>query len=91
MLSEAAPDLADACATRCCTGSLHGFPGQLGSVRESAGPGWALVGDAGYFKDPLTAHGITDALLDADYLARAVAEGGDAALRGYEAARDARR
>ena len=46
------------------------------------------MGDAGYFKDPITAHGITDALRDAELLADAVAEGGDAALAGYEARRD---
>ena len=34
--------------------------------RRAGGPGWALVGDAGYFRDPLTAHGITDALRDAE-------------------------
>jgi 2-polyprenyl-6-methoxyphenol hydroxylase-like FAD-dependent oxidoreductase len=68
---------------------LHGFPGQPGQFRESAGPGWALVGDAGYFKDPATAHGITDALRDAELLARAVLAGGDTALRAYQAMRDA--
>ena len=36
------------------------------------GPGWALVGDAGYFKDPITTHGITDALRDAELLSDAV-------------------
>jgi 2-polyprenyl-6-methoxyphenol hydroxylase-like FAD-dependent oxidoreductase len=30
------------------------------------GPGWALVGDAGYIKDSFTAQGITDAFLDAE-------------------------
>jgi flavin-dependent dehydrogenase len=35
------------------------------------GPGWALVGDAGYWKDPISAHGLTDALRDAELLARA--------------------
>src|SRR4029077_4696040 len=39
------------------------------------GPGWALVGDAGYFKDPLTAHGMTDALRDAELLAAAAVQG----------------
>src|SRR5262249_47822145 len=33
--------------------------------------GWALVGDAGSFLDPLSTHGITDALRDAEMLARA--------------------
>ena len=49
-----------------------------------------LVGDAGYFKDPLTAHGITDALVDAEYLARAIAEESDQALLGYVEDRDRR-
>ncbi|HEY2702723.1 MAG TPA: FAD-dependent monooxygenase [Candidatus Dormibacteraeota bacterium] len=31
--------------------------------RASSGPGWALVGDAGHFKDPIIAQGIGDALL----------------------------
>lgn len=30
--------------------------------RHSAGPGWALAGDAGHFKDPITAQGIRDAI-----------------------------
>jgi flavin-dependent dehydrogenase len=74
-------------------GPVRGFPGLPGHVRRASGPGWALVGDAGYFKDPLTAHGITDALRDAELLARAVlaaAPGADRdeALRDYEATRD---
>lgn len=39
-------------------------------VREAAGPGWALVGDAGYHRDPITGHGMTDAFRDAELLAR---------------------
>src|SRR4051812_986809 len=38
-------------------------------VLEAAGPGWALVGDAGYHRDPITGHGITDAFRDAELLA----------------------
>ena len=30
--------------------------------RRSSGPGWALAGDSGHFKDPVTAQGIRDAL-----------------------------
>jgi 2-polyprenyl-6-methoxyphenol hydroxylase-like FAD-dependent oxidoreductase len=45
------------------------------------------VGDAGYFKDPATAHGITDALRDAELLARAVMTGTAAALEQFEATR----
>jgi 2-polyprenyl-6-methoxyphenol hydroxylase-like FAD-dependent oxidoreductase len=66
---------------------VRGFGGQVGFIRRGTGPGWALVGDAGYFKDPLTAHGITDALRDAELLARAIVQGTDTALEDYEATR----
>ena len=46
--------------------SLPGF------LRQPWGPGWALVGDAGYTKDPISAHGISDGLRDAELCARAV-------------------
>ena len=68
----------------------RGFSGQEGFFRQSFGPGWALVGDAGYFKDPLTAHGITDALIDAELLANAAASGTESALAAYQTARDER-
>jgi 2-polyprenyl-6-methoxyphenol hydroxylase-like FAD-dependent oxidoreductase len=67
---------------------VRGFGGLRGFIRRSVGPGWALVGDAGYFKDPATAHGITDALRDAELLARAVVAGTSDALAGYERTRD---
>ena len=51
------------------------WSGHAGYMRQSYGPGWALVGDAGYFKDPISAHGLTDALRDAELLARAVIAG----------------
>ena len=40
--------------------------------RKPYGPGWALVGDAGYNKDPITAQGITDAFRDAELCATAI-------------------
>jgi 2-polyprenyl-6-methoxyphenol hydroxylase-like FAD-dependent oxidoreductase len=43
--------------------------------RESAGPGWVLVGDAGHFKDPSPGQGITDAARQAERLAADVVEG----------------
>ncbi|TDO31644.1 2-polyprenyl-6-methoxyphenol hydroxylase-like FAD-dependent oxidoreductase [Paractinoplanes brasiliensis] len=64
--------------------------------RVPYGPGWALVGDAGYSRDFITAQGITDAFLDAEGLAEALAEtlgGGkpwDDALAGYQSRRDTR-
>jgi 2-polyprenyl-6-methoxyphenol hydroxylase-like FAD-dependent oxidoreductase len=88
LLAEAAPELARAVADAHRLGGLRGFAGQPGFVRQSSGPGYALVGDAGHFKDPITAHGITDALRDAELLADAVAEGGDAALARYEERRE---
>jgi len=68
--------------------SYYGFAGHPGMFRPAWGPGWALVGDAGYFKDPITAHGITDALRDAELLARGVLSGTDAGLAEYQAVRD---
>lgn len=44
-------------------------------VRRPYGPGWALVGDAGYQKDPCTASGITDAFRSAEWLAEAIDAG----------------
>lgn len=44
-------------------------------VRRPYGPGWALVGDAGYQKDPCTASGITDAFRSAEWLAQAINDG----------------
>ena len=69
-------------------GRFRGFAGARGYLRQSHGPGWALVGDAGYFKDPATAHGITDALRDAELLANAVLDGRSAALAAYQEERD---
>jgi flavin-dependent dehydrogenase len=43
--------------------------------RRPYGLGWALVGDAGYHKDPVAAHGIADALRDAGILAEEVNAG----------------
>ena len=43
--------------------------------RKPYGPGWALVGDAGYQKDPCTAEGISDAFRSADLVAQAIDDG----------------
>jgi len=40
--------------------------------RKPYGPGWTLVGDAGYNKDPITAQGISDAFRDAEHCAMAL-------------------
>jgi len=94
LLAEAAPQVAQSIANSASAGRLRGFPGMPGYIRSGGGPGWALVGDAGYYKDPITAHGITDALRDAELLARAVLDtpcAGTArlnALHEYERTRD---
>ena len=51
--------------------------------RKPYGPGWALVGDAGYNKDFITAQGIIDAFLDAELCAAAL----DESLSGARAVR----
>ena len=62
--------------------------------RQSFGPGWALVGDAGYHKDAVTAQGISDAFRDAEALVAALDDAlsgrrpWDDALAAYQAARD---
>jgi 2-polyprenyl-6-methoxyphenol hydroxylase-like FAD-dependent oxidoreductase len=42
--------------------------------RQPAGDGWALVGDAYHYKDPVDGQGVYDALLEAKLLAEAIAE-----------------
>lgn len=43
--------------------------------RESAGPGWVLVGDAGHVTDPTPGQGISDALRQVERLAPAIGAG----------------
>lgn len=62
--------------------------------RASSGPGWALIGDAGHFKDPVIGQGQRDALWAARTLVEAVTHGlddpgtTDLALRRWERDRD---
>jgi flavin-dependent dehydrogenase len=88
LLAECTTELAGELAESTRSEPLRGFAGQPGVMRQGHGPGWALVGDAGYFKDPITAHGISDALRDAELLARAVSGGTDEAMAGYQSTRD---
>ena len=64
-----------------------------GFFRQAHGPGWALVGDAGYHKDPITAQGMLDAFRDADLVSAAIDEGLDGdldrSLARYQESRDA--
>jgi flavin-dependent dehydrogenase len=70
-LAAAAPDLAERVASGSVRAPLRGTVSLPQHVRRAAGPGWALVGDAGYHRDPITAHGMTDAFRDAELLATA--------------------
>jgi len=88
LIAAADVELANALYAAGPQDGLRRFGGVRGHLRLSHGPGWALVGDAGYFKDPVTAHGISDALLDAERLAAAVMRGDDRALADYQAERD---
>jgi flavin-dependent dehydrogenase len=68
---ELAPEFADRVRGAEREDRFHG-----GSVpnffRKPFGPGWALVGDAGYNKDPITAQGIRDAFIDAELCSTAL-------------------
>jgi len=65
-----------------------------GYFRVPYGAGWALVGDAGYHKNPITAMGINDAFRDAELLGGALDDafsgkrGYEDAMAGYQNARD---
>ena len=60
-----------------------------GFFRRATGPGWALVGDAGHFKHPGTAQGISDAVEQALYVADALTGAGPG-IETYPEWRDAR-
>jgi 2-polyprenyl-6-methoxyphenol hydroxylase-like FAD-dependent oxidoreductase len=71
MLADRGPLGAPMAAAR-RVGNVRHVRGAPGHLRTPYGPGWALVGDAGYWKDPLSAHGMTAGMRDAELLARAV-------------------
>lgn len=92
-VTAASPELAQRMAAgrreeRWIGGAIPSF------FRQPFGPGWALVGDAGYTKDPCTAQGISDAFEHAELLAAAIDDGLTgwrsmaAALAGYQHKRD---
>lgn len=93
VLATAAPDFVERVAVATPASSLHGWAGAPGFLRRCYGPGWALIGDAGYFKDPITTHGMSDAMRDAELLTEAllgVLSGSPeaATLAAYERTRD---
>jgi 2-polyprenyl-6-methoxyphenol hydroxylase-like FAD-dependent oxidoreductase len=93
-LDRAAPELAERLRTGRRTSSVTGMLRAPNIVRRAHGPGWALVGDAGYHRDAVTGHGLSDAYRDAELLSVALDQvlSGEAAedttLAGYQARRD---
>ena len=94
LLQGAAPRLAERLAAARRTSPVQGMLRQPNQVRQAFGPGWALAGDAGYHRDAVTAHGISDAFRDAEFLAAALDQAlgagseGTTALALYQQQRD---
>ena len=91
---DAAPEFAE--RVRAATREDRFYGGGVPNFfRQPFGPGWALVGDAGYLRDPITAQGITDAFRDAELCATALDDSLDGrrpfevAMAAYQQARDA--
>jgi flavin-dependent dehydrogenase len=78
---ELAPDFADRVRQGKREEQFVGTADVPNFFRKPYGPGWALAGDAGYHKDPITAQGITNAFEGAELLAEAI----DAGLSGRRA------
>jgi 2-polyprenyl-6-methoxyphenol hydroxylase-like FAD-dependent oxidoreductase len=72
---ESVPSVADRLQAAKREERWLGTAGVPNYFRQPFGPGWALVGDAAYNKDPITAQGISDAFIDAETLAAALDEG----------------
>jgi flavin-dependent dehydrogenase len=94
LLERSAPELAERLRQARRTSPVQGMLRQPNQLRQAFGPGWALVGDAGYYRDAITAYGISDAFRDAELLAVALdrALDGDGeettALAAYQQQRD---
>jgi 2-polyprenyl-6-methoxyphenol hydroxylase-like FAD-dependent oxidoreductase len=95
-LHESTPGVADRLQRATREEKWVGTAGVANYFRKPYGPGWALVGDAGYDKDPITAQGISDAFIDAENLTQALDAGFsgrlplDEALADYQSRRDER-
>ena len=94
LLERSAPQLAERLRQARRTSPVQGILRQPNQLRQAFGPGWALVGDAGYYRDAITAYGISDAFRDAELLAvaldQALADGAEetTALAAYQHQRD---
>jgi flavin-dependent dehydrogenase len=94
LLGRSAPRLAERLRQARRASPVQGVLRQPNQLRQAVGPGWALVGDAGYYRDAVTAHGISDAFHHAELLAVALdqalgaAEEEAASLARYQQQRD---
>jgi flavin-dependent dehydrogenase len=93
-LDRTAPDLAARLRAGRRTSQVTGMLRTPNYIRTPHGPGWALVGDAGYHRDAVTGHGLSDAYRDAELLAVALHQvlrkeaEENAALAAYQRRRD---
>jgi 2-polyprenyl-6-methoxyphenol hydroxylase-like FAD-dependent oxidoreductase len=69
---ELAPEFAERVRGAKRESPFRGTAETAGWLRRPFGRGWALAGDAGYHKNPITALGISDAFQDAESLAAAL-------------------
>ena len=69
---ELAPEFAERVRAAKRESKFIGSAELPGYFRKPFGPGWALLGDAGYHKNPITAMGINDAFRDAELVAGAL-------------------
>jgi flavin-dependent dehydrogenase len=74
VLADGVPGLAARLDPSARRSAVRGMLRMPNHFRRAAGPGWALVGDAGYHRDAITGHGISDAFRDAELLAVALDE-----------------
>jgi flavin-dependent dehydrogenase len=94
LLERSAPALAERLRHARRTSPVSGRLRMPNQLRQAFGPGWALVGDAGYHRDAVTGYGISDAFRDAEFLAVALDQalgsgaGETAALALYQQQRD---
>jgi flavin-dependent dehydrogenase len=94
LLQQSHPELVERLRHARRTSPVQGMLRQPNQVRQAFGPGWALVGDAGYYRDAITAYGMSDAFRDAELLAVALDQAldggaeGAAALAAYQHQRD---
>ncbi|RDI64984.1 NAD(P)/FAD-dependent oxidoreductase [Nocardia pseudobrasiliensis] len=71
-IEQTSPELRERLAGGRNAERLFGTGDQRNYFRQAAGPGWALIGDAGHHKDSITARGITDAFRQAQLLVERV-------------------